>query len=118
MQSRTNWTWALVVAGSLVALACGAAFVAPEVDSRLVSIGASAQPPSSEEELRQGRELFVQSCGRGGFCHKLPTPKSRSAERWPGILDKMAPKAGLNAEERNLVQRFILAVRELPDANP
>jgi hypothetical protein len=30
----------------------------------------------------------------------------------------MAPKAGLNPEERGLVQRFILAVRELPDANP
>ncbi|MBP7127590.1 hypothetical protein KBD49_14605 [Myxococcota bacterium] len=118
MHPRTKRTWPVVLAGSLVAMACGAAFVAPEVDSRLVSIGSSLQPPSSEEELRQGRELFVQSCGRGGFCHRLPTPKSRSAEKWPGIMDRMAPKAGLNPEERGLVQRFILAVRELPDANP
>lgn len=114
----SKWTWPVAVGGCLGVLACGAAFVAPEVDSRLVSIAASQQPPSSEEELRQGRDLFVQSCGRGGFCHKLPTPKSRSAERWPGIMDKMAPKAGLNPTERDLVQRFILAVRELPDGNP
>jgi len=118
MRTGTGWKWPLATVLSLGALACGAAFVAPEVDSRLVSIAASQQPSSSEEELRQGRDLFVQSCGRGGFCHKLPTPKSRSVEKWPGILDRMARKAGLNPQERDLVQRFILAVRELPDTTP
>lgn len=109
-----GWTLGVALFLGLLALACGAAFVAPEVDADLVSIGQAQQPPSTEEDLRQGRELFVTSCGRGGFCHKLPTPKSRSAERWPAIMDKMAPKAGLSTSERDLVQRFILAVRELP----
>jgi hypothetical protein len=116
MSRKTVLILAFVGVGAAVAAACGAAFVAPDVSPELVQIGQSQAAGTTQASLQEGHDLFLASCGKGGFCHKLPTPKSRTAERWPQILDKMAPKAGLTAAERDSVQRFILAVRELPAA--
>lgn len=114
MNRRTGIVLALVALGMLVVAACGAAFVAPQVGPELVQIGQGQVPETTEASLQEGHDLFVASCGKGGFCHKLPTPKSRTVEQWPRILDKMAVKAGLSQAERVSVERFILAVRELP----
>lgn len=109
---------AAVVTVAGAALACGAAFIAPDVTPQLVEIAQGQQAGITQDDLQRGHDTFVASCGRGGFCHKLPTPKSRSAERWPGILDQMAVKANLHAGQKQDVLRFILAVRELPAETP
>ena len=108
----------MVAGAGLVALAlgvaaCGAAFVTPDVTPELSAAYAEQNPDAQEGDLERGRELFMSSCGRGGFCHKLPTPASRSAEKWPGIMERMAQKAALNDAEEQDVLRFILAVRTL-----
>lgn len=102
-----------LVALALVAVACGAAFVTPEVTPELSAVYAEQNPGAQEGDLERGRELFMTSCGRGGFCHKLPTPASRSAEKWPGIMERMAKRAALNDAEEQDVLRFVLAVRAL-----
>jgi len=112
--------------GSLVAglsaaailVACGAAFIAPDVSPDLVRIGQSKWPDATQASLQHGHDLFVASCGRGGFCHKLPTPKSRTVEQWNHIIIKMARNAKLEDEQRESVLRFILATRDLPPATP
>jgi len=96
-----------------VIAACGPAYVTPEITPELQSAYAGQFPDAQQGDLERGRELFMSSCGRGGFCHRLPTPASRSAEKWPGILDRMARKASLNDQEEQDVLRFVLAVREL-----
>jgi hypothetical protein len=99
-----------------VLAACGAAFIAPQIDSELTGIYQEKYPEAPPDALADGRQLFVGSCGKGGFCHKLPTPKSRSEEQWPLILDRMAKKAKLDDDQKELVLGFVLAVRDLPDA--
>lgn len=99
----------LVLAGTVAA--CGAAFVTPDVTPELSTAYAAQYPDAQPGDLERGRELFTSSCGRGGFCHKLPTPASRSAEKWPGIMERMAEKAALNDAEERDVLRFILVLR-------
>lgn len=102
-------------AAGLLLAACGAAFVAPEVSPELVQIGQKRGPDATSATLERGRATFVASCGKGGFCHGLRSPKSRTEAQWPPIVERMAKKAGLGEAERQDVLRFILAVRDLPE---
>ena len=108
-----------ILAGILV-VACGAAFTSPGDTDELVKIGQAKWPEASQSSLQEGHDLFVASCGKGGFCHKLVTPKSREAgtapHQWGEIIVRMGKKANLNDAQRESVLRFILAVRDLPDS--
>ena len=53
-----------------------------------------------------GQKIFRASCGS---CHALPDPKAESAEKWPGIMKSMGPKAKLSAADQELVQRYLIA---------
>ncbi|MFZ4707113.1 MAG: c-type cytochrome [Bacteroidales bacterium] len=55
-------------------------------------------------ELQQGKEIFSSKCGR---CHKLPKPENRQPQEWTKILEKMAPKAKLTADQKALVFKYI-----------
>jgi cytochrome c2 len=55
-------------------------------------------------ELQQGHELFSAKCGR---CHKLPKPESRVPAQWTKVMEKMAPKAKLTADEKALVFKYL-----------
>ena len=105
----------VVVAGVIVA--CGPAFVAPQVSNELYDIARSKWPAATRESLYKGHDLFVASCGKGGFCHKLPTPGSRVVGQWHSIILRMAPKAQLNESQSEAVLHYILAVRDLPPVN-
>jgi cytochrome c5 len=116
MKSRKAWSLIIGAAAVAVLVACGAAFIAPDVSDDLVRIGQSKWPDASQASLQHGRDLFTASCGKGGFCHKLPTPKSRTVEQWNPIMVKMAKNAKLDDAQRESVLQFILAVRDLPPA--
>jgi len=59
---------------------------------------------ASLAELQQGKEIFSAKCGR---CHKLPKPEKHQPEEWTKILEKMAPKAKLTADQKALVFKYI-----------
>ncbi|HEX4449171.1 MAG TPA: hypothetical protein VH044_20675, partial [Polyangiaceae bacterium] len=70
---------------------------------------ASARWPGvTADSLSHGREVFVASCNA---CHGYPDLTAIADERWPGILEKMAKKAGLGPEDRDAVLHFVLASR-------
>ena len=56
-------------------------------------------------ELQQGHDIFSKSCKR---CHGLKDPASRTPEQWTKVLDKMAPKAKLTAEQKDLVYKYLV----------
>ena len=116
MGSSRKWFAVLAIAASAaVVAACGPSFIAPEVTPELVQIGQSQVPTTTQASLEEGRELFVTHCHK---CHVLPTPKSRSVEKWHKIIIKMAKNAKLNDAQRETVLAFILAVRDLPAPAP
>lgn len=54
----------------------------------------------------EGKTLFLEKCGK---CHKYRVPEMRTAEQWPGIIDKMAPKAKLTDAQKTAVLEFVKA---------
>jgi hypothetical protein len=99
----------LIAAGVL--LACGAAYIAPDVGPDLVRIAQGQDTGTTQEALQRGHDTFVANCDR---CHKLPAPTRKTPEQWPATLDVMANRAKLTEEQERDVLRFILAARELP----
>jgi hypothetical protein len=58
--------------------------------------------------LAAGRDHFLAKCNG---CHGYPDPGAVAEERWPDVVERMAKKAGLGAEEKDGVLRYVLAWR-------
>jgi hypothetical protein len=67
---------------------------APEQASREWERVRPTRPWSTLEGIRDGRHLYVERCGS---CHALFDPAGRGMEAWRLVLDRMAPKAGLDS---------------------
>ncbi|HEY4284959.1 MAG TPA: cytochrome c [Chthoniobacterales bacterium] len=77
-------------------------------------------PPVTEQMARQsgtiatatsldhGRRIFASRCIE---CHVLPPISNYPADRWPKIVNWMAPRASLKPEERQAVLTYVLAAR-------
>src|SRR4051812_17401235 len=57
-------------------------------------------PGTTKETLQQGLALYYGACTR---FHGAKEITSRSLEEWPSILDRMAPKSKITAEEKDAV---------------
>jgi len=94
---------------SLLGLAvCGPAWVPPPVSPELVKRGQARFPDVTAEQLGRGREILVTRCTR---CHRLPFPNAYSESKWPRIVDRMGRKARLDAADKQILLRFMLANR-------
>jgi len=60
---------------------------------------------ASLAELQQGHDLYMNNCGK---CHKLHKPDSKSNQEWKKVLGFMAPKAKLNADQSNLIYKYLV----------
>lgn len=100
---------ALVTVGLLEA-GCYPKVAAPPgaLSANAVASASTRWPGVTVSSLSHGRELFLAHCNA---CHGYPDLAAISDERWPGILEKMARKAGLGAEDRDAVLHFVLAAR-------
>jgi mono/diheme cytochrome c family protein len=76
-----------------------------------VTSASTRWPGVTAGSLAAGRDLFLAKCNG---CHDYPDLAAISDERWPNILDKMAKKADLGAEQRDAVLHFVLASRAEP----
>lgn len=52
----------------------------------------------------EGKTIFMEKCGR---CHKYRLPETRTADKWTKVIDKMAPKAKLNDDQKEAVLAFV-----------
>lgn len=55
-------------------------------------------------ELQQGRDLYVNNCGR---CHGLYSPDNYNSSQWKSILNSMAPRTSLSTSEIQLVTKYV-----------
>ncbi len=56
------------------------------------------------KQITAGKETFKAKCGR---CHDLKEPETYNAEKWVKIIDWMAPKAKLDASEKENVLAYV-----------
>jgi hypothetical protein len=100
---------ALLALGSLAAGCYPKAGAPPAVLSESSVISASTRwPGSTTGSLSAGRDLFLAKCDG---CHAYPDLTAVAEERWPHIIDSMARKSHLNADEHDEVLHYVLASR-------
>ena len=56
-------------------------------------------------EVVTGKLVFESNCGR---CHELKMPPTYNAEKWVKIIDWMAPKAKLDATQKENVLAYVI----------
>jgi len=59
--------------------------------------------------LQHGHQLYINKCGK---CHYLYRPNKLSDEQWQNKLDKMSLKAKLTIEEKELILRYLITMRD------
>jgi cytochrome c5 len=89
----------------LAAVSCGGGAVPHPTEAHLARARAR-WPDATAASLERGRELYVARCSG---CHPLHPPDTQPAARWAAVLDQMAPRAKLSADERELVLRYLTA---------
>jgi hypothetical protein len=62
-------------------------------------------------ELQRGRSLVAIKCGG---CHKAPLPNEQPAANWPGELDAMTVRSHIDAEQRRLIESYLVTMATRP----
>ena len=83
----------------------------PTVTPEFVAHAQRQDPSLSTAGLEHARSLYVNRCGS---CHALTDPQTYDEPQWRHWMQRMAPKARLDAEQSQAVLGFILAARDLP----
>ena len=65
-------------------------------------------PDATIETLRKGRNLYYGTCTN---CHGAKKITNFSEEELPGIIDHMAKKAKISAEEKDAVLKYVMGVK-------
>ncbi|HXB40009.1 MAG TPA: hypothetical protein VNZ49_05660 [Bacteroidia bacterium] len=65
-------------------------------------------PDVTLDVLKQGHGIYYGACTR---CHGAKDIVRRDEKEWVGIMDDMAPKAKLTAEEKDAVWKYVMAVK-------
>ncbi len=90
--------------------------------SLLLLIGCAAPPPHatamdaergnvSLAELQEGRGLLLRKCGG---CHRTPLPTEHTSAEWPVMLDEMAERSKLDAQQRKKLERYLVVMATAP----
>jgi cytochrome c2 len=80
--------------------------LAPPVNAAFLR--ASHRKESDTRALEAGRTIFVNRCIA---CHALPKVAAHDAGRIPRIVGVMSNRAHLTVEQKELLTKYILAVR-------
>jgi len=105
---RAIWGVALGLVLSLALVSCDTRI--PVVTPEFVAHAQRQDPSVSTASLEHARSLYVKRCGS---CHALSDPQAYDEPQWRHWMQRMAPKARLDAEQSQAVLGFILAARNL-----
>jgi len=102
------------LAWTAVLLAAGCASAVPLPTEREAETARRTDPTATVESLRSGRERYVTKCSG---CHSLYSPRDKSPEEWPRLLDEMSAKAKCGAGDRRRIEQYLLAIARTPETN-
>lgn len=60
------------------------------------------------QALESGKTLYQDNCGK---CHKHKDVTKFTIEKWDKILDRMIPKAKLNADDGKKVRAYVYSLK-------
>jgi hypothetical protein len=99
---------AIAIAG--FASCAGSIPIPTESDAKWAS---QAWAGTTVHNLTTGRKLYIEKCGG---CHSLSTPTQYSVLEWECIVEKMKIRAAVSEEEKNLMMRYLVTIREVQRA--
>lgn len=67
-------------------------------------------PDATAQQITEGQTIYTTKCVR---CHAAKSVDSEPEAEWGPIMDRMAPKAKLTAQEKENVTRYVLATRDV-----
>jgi hypothetical protein len=90
--------------------------------SLLFLIGCAPPPPHATAvdaergnvalgELQEGRTLLIRKCGG---CHRTPLPTEHTSTEWPTMIDEMAERSKLDAQQRKRIERYLVVMSNAP----
>lgn len=94
MKPKITFISLLVV--SMMTFACATKLYIPTAEM--------VAPNSDLTALNAGRNLMMEHCNK---CHGMPKPEKHTPDQWTKILEKMAVKAKLNADQKALVLKYV-----------
>ena len=108
-----RFAWVAFVATGIVGAGCfPKAGPAPgAVSAEAVARASARWPGVTAGALSTGRDHFLAKCNG---CHGYPDLAAVPEARWPDIVERMAKKSGLGADEKDAVLHYVLAARGGP----
>ena len=76
---------------------------------KIMSVAKKRWPDIKQADIDSGRSIYKTKCTR---CHGEKQIMSRTEVLWQSSINKMAPKAKLGVEQKELLTRYIFASRE------
>lgn len=77
--------------------------------ARVLAATAGTGPNSDIKTLDHGRKIYTTRCTE---CHVARTIGDYSVEQWRHYVKIMAPRAGLDPEDRFALETYLIAARE------
>ncbi|MBL7911333.1 MAG: hypothetical protein JNJ41_09795 [Bacteroidia bacterium] len=65
-------------------------------------------PGTTLEQLTKGHSIYTGECSS---CHRVFSVYDYTQEAWPGIIDRMALKAGITNDQKDALSRYIFSMK-------
>jgi cytochrome c5 len=84
--------------------------VKEELSADLKASAEARYPGVAVADILEGQKLYYSKCGK---CHGLPEVESQTEAKWPEWMDDMAPKANLDAAQKEKTLKYVLSARDI-----
>jgi cytochrome c5 len=84
--------------------------VVNEVNPVLMAAAEKRFPGIKAADITEGQRLYYGRCGN---CHSTPEITSESEQKWPKIMDWMAPKANMDDVQKQKTLQYVLSTLDV-----
>jgi hypothetical protein len=77
-------------------------------------LNVNGKPDENATAIQQGKVLMESHCVT---CHSLPRPSTHTMSEWPKVLQRMAPRSGLQEPEVKLIEQYLSSELNAPPAD-
>jgi hypothetical protein len=81
-----------------------------EVNPELMAAAEKRFPGIKASDITEGQRFYYSKCGN---CHSLPEITSEKEEKWPKIMDWMAPKANMDDTQKQKTLQYVLSALDI-----
>jgi hypothetical protein len=103
-----KWIFFILLFSLLIICCKTRQVIPPPPPENEVSIAQKRWPEADSVSLHNGFALYSGKCNR---CHELYKPLEYTEEEWDDVLPKMARKAHISPEEKELIRRYLFTRR-------